>query len=240
MSAEIIAVPDGSYRFWNLFASGCSLGTFCFKNYHKDYVYVLMPKSKAKVFLRCVIFLTIKGDSDKKRFAIVHRWSKPVGGPKDKNNWEPIKGQVEDKERKAAERMTGKEYTSLLHEILRYTIQREVEEEAKIYPYQMENLTFHPELGYTSRHTDYPEKNMYFQYNVFTAEIDKKDFEKAQEKLNELASDPRSVNLPKDEREKNALAIWSPRPLEGFSAIMGGTSSAIVRMYLRNIGKQKK
>jgi hypothetical protein len=232
-NSERLITPCGNHKFWNIFAPDCKLGVYNFDKYNKDYVYVLMPKSKAKIFLRCVVFLTVKGKDKPYQFAIVHRWRAKIGGPLDKHNWEPIKGQVEEKELKAARRITGtKDYNSLLLEVLRYTIQREIVEESKINPALVKNLQFRPELAYTSNHADYPEQNMYYQYLYFTAEINEKDFIEAQDKLDKASKDPRTLLLRKDEREKNALALWSSR--KGFESLMGGTPSAIVRLYLNN------
>lgn len=236
-NSERIITPCGNHNFWNIFAPNCKLGVYHFEKYNKDYVYVEMPQSKAKVFLRCVVFLTVKGKGKSKRqlnqFAIVHRWKAKIGGPLDKHNWEPIKGHVEEKELKAAQRIKGtKDHDSLLLEVLRYTIQREILEESKINPALIKNLNFLPELAYTSNHADYPEQNMYYQYIYFTAEINEKDFLEAKEKLDIAAKDPRTLLLRKDEREKNALSLWSTR--KGFDSLMGGTPSAIVRLYLNN------
>jgi hypothetical protein len=74
---------------------------------------------------------------------------------------------------------------------------------------------------------------MYFQYMIFTAEISRKDFEAAQERVSSVWEDPRSVNLRKDEREKNGLSLWSPQ--KGLKAIMGGPAGALVRLYLRHL-----
>jgi hypothetical protein len=234
MTNEKIKTPDGSHSFWDVFMPGAKLGMHHFDKYDKDYVFVQMPESKAKVFLRCCVFLTIKGENQPKRFAIVHRWGKPIGGPNDKNNWEPIKGQVEEKEKLAAQRLTKtRAHEPFLNEILNYTIQREMEEEGKIHPSTVKNLTLHRNLGYTSSHTDYPEENMHFQYMIFTAEILRKDFEEAQATVYKIYKDPRTMELKKDVREKNALSLWSPQ--KGMSAIMGGPAGAMVRLYLRNI-----
>jgi hypothetical protein len=233
--SEKLKTPDGSHTFWDIFTPGAKLGVYHFDKYDKDYVYVQMPESKAKVFVRCCVFLTIKDEHNPKAFAIVHRWNKPIGGPADHNNWEPIKGQVEQKEMLAAKRLVGgtKLHEKFLNEILFYTIQREVEEEAKILPCALKKLKLHREIAYQSTHSDYPEPNMYFQYMIFTAEISRKDFEAAQEKVHSIWTDPRSVNLRKDEREKNGLALWSPQ--RGLRAIMGGPAGALVRLYLRHL-----
>jgi hypothetical protein len=142
---------------------------------------------------------------------------------------------VEKKEMLAAKRLVGgnKEHDKFLNEILRYTIQREAEEEGKILPCSLKKLMLQRNMAYTSTHSDYPEPNMYFQYMIFTAEISRKDFEKAQEKVNTVWDDPRSINLRKDEREKNGLALWSPQ--KGLRAIMGGPAGALVRLYLRHL-----
>jgi len=232
---EKLKTPDGSHTFWDIFTPGAKLGVYHFDKYDKDYVYVQMPESKAKIFLRCCVFLTIKGENNPKGFAIVHRWNKPLGGSKDHNNWEPIKGQVEKKEMLAAKRLVGgnKDHEPFLNEILEYTIQREVEEESKILPCSIKNLKLHRNLAYTSTHSDYPEANMYFQYMIFSAEISRKDFEAAQERVHAVWVDPRSVNLRKDEREKNGLGLWTPQ--KGLKAIMGGPAGALVRLYLRHL-----
>jgi len=231
---EKIKTPDGSHAFWDIFMPGTKLGVYHFDRFDKDYVYVEMPESKAKIFLRCCVFLTIKGEDSPKAFAIVHRWNKPIGGPKDHNNWEPIKGQVEKKEMLAAKRLVGgKEHVPFLNEVLRYTIQREIEEESKIFPCSIKKLKLQQNLAYSSTHSDYPEANMYFQYMIFTAEISRKDFEAAQERVSSVWEDPRSVNLRKDEREKNGLSLWSPQ--KGLKAIMGGPAGALVRLYLRHL-----
>ena len=231
---EKMKTPDGSHTFWNIFMPGAKLGMYHFDKYDKDYVYVQMPESKVKVFLRCCVFLTIKGEDQPKRFAIVHRWGKPIGGPNDKNNWEPIKGQVEEKEKLAAQRLTKtREHEPFLLEILKYTMQREAEEEGKIHPTSLKNLTLHRDLAYTSSHSNYPEPNMHFQYMIFTAEVSRKDFDKAQKTVHDIFMDPRTMELKKDVREKNALSLWSPQ--KGMSAIMGGPAGAMVRLYLRNM-----
>ena len=232
---EKLKTPDGSHTFWDIFTPGAKLGVYHFDKYDKDYVYVQMPESKAKVFLRCCVFLTIKGENNPKGFAMVHRWNKSIGGPSDHNNWEPIKGQVEKKEMLAAKRLVGgnKEHEPFLNEILEYTIQREVEEESKIFPCSLKKLKLHRDLAYTSRHGNYPEANMHFQYMIFTAEISRKDFDAAQERVHAVWADPRSINLRKDEREKNGLDLWSTQ--KGLKAIMGGPAGALVRLYLRHL-----
>ena len=58
---EKLKTPDGSHTFWDIFTPGAKLGVYHFDKYDKDYVYVQMPESKAKIFLRCCVFLTIKG-----------------------------------------------------------------------------------------------------------------------------------------------------------------------------------
>ena len=135
----------------------------------------------------------------------------------------------------AAKRLVGgnKDHEPFLNEILEYTIQREIEEESKIFPCSLKKLKLHRDLAYTSTHGDYPEPNMYFQYMIFTAEISRKDFEAAQERVHEVWTDPRSINLRKDEREKNGLSQWSPQ--KGLKAIMGGPAGALVRLYLRHL-----
>ena len=104
----------------------------------------------------------------------------------------------------AAQRLTKtRSHVPFLNEILNYTIQRELEEEGKIHPSTVKNLTLHKDLAYTSSHSDYPEENMYFQYMIFTAEILRKDFEEAHAMVHKIYKDPRTMELKKDVREKN-------------------------------------
>lgn len=212
-------------------ASGISLGHHHFKKYDKDYFYVHFPQTNTIVFQRVVIFISVTGiTKSPSQFIVVRKWN-----AKDdcKRCWEPIKGQVEQKEYLEVMAARGSSSWSTymqLKKTLVLTAYREMMEEGRLNRSDIKQLKMLKGVAYCSRHSDYPKDNMFYQYQFFTAEISADAFFRSQAILREVRADPASMLLRKDEREKGDMDIWSSRknPL----LLMYGTPFSIVRIWL--------
>jgi hypothetical protein len=140
--------------------------------------------------------------------------------PKNKS-WEPPKGQMEGKDGLRNPRQS-------LMNIMKENLQREVEEESKLI--RLKNIK-HTGLVLQSKEKQYDE-NTYFQYHIFQAFIDEREFDKAKSKLLWYKEHPEEwKKLRIDEREKDDIDWFNPKTTK----IYGRWSPSIVALYLNNI-----
>ena len=180
---------------------------------HKRYFYVEHPTEGWRVYLRACTFLHEAGvPFDQSRFLVVKRYE---GDPK-KKTWEPPKGQMEGKDTHMR--------TPVL-KLLQQNVYREVAEEAKVR--RLMNLR-HTGKVLQSQEPDYP-KNHYFQYHCFQAFVTSDEVDSAAKEF-EWLNEHKDLweKMPKDVREKDALAWFNPRETQ----MMGRWSPTLVAMYL--------
>jgi ADP-ribose pyrophosphatase YjhB (NUDIX family) len=179
----------------------------------KRYFYVEHPTEGWRVYLRACTFIHEAGvPFDQSRFLVVKRYE---GDPK-KKTWEPPKGQMEGKDTHMR--------TPVL-KLLEQNVYREVGEEAKVR--RLMNLR-HTGKILQSQEPDYP-KNHYFQYHCFQAFVTTDEVDAAAKEFDWL-NEHKDLweKMPKDVREKDALAWFNPRETQ----MMGRWSPTLVAMYL--------
>ena len=180
---------------------------------HKRYFYVEHPTEGWRVYLRACTFIHEAGVTfDQSRFLVVKRYE---GDPK-KKTWEPPKGQMEGKDTHMR--------TPVL-KLLQQNVYREVAEESKVR--RLMNLR-HTGKVLQSQEPDYP-KNHYFQYHCFQAFVTPDEVDAAAKEF-EWLNEHKDLweKMPKDVREKDALAWFNPRETQ----MMGRWSPTLVAMYL--------
>ena len=187
----------------------------------KQYFYVEHPTEGWRVYLRSCCFVHEKplaGEAqvDTSRFVVVKR----TGADPKSKAWEPPKGQMEGKD--------GLRKGSIMQH-LRENVKREVAEEARIE--SLQNLT-HTGLWFEGRENDYP-PNTFFQYHIFSAFVQPKEWLRASEELQWCREHPDAfARLKRDKREKDEIAWYTPSEHK----FMGRWSAKIVIMYLKKFG----
>jgi len=187
----------------------------------KQYFYVEHPTEGWRVYLRSCCFVHEKPDSSENavdilRFVVVKR----TGADTKSKAWEPPKGQMEGKD--------GLRKGSIMQH-LRENVKREVGEEARIE--SLQNLT-HTGMWFEGREHDYP-PNTFFQYHIFSALVQPKEWLRASEELKWCREHPDAfARLKRDKREKDEIAWYTPSEHK----MMGRWSAKIVIMYLKAFG----
>jgi len=187
----------------------------------KRYFYVEHPTEGWRVFLRAGCFIHEKPASgegtaiDPMRFVVVKRAYKSAQG----KEWEPPKGQMEGKD---GLRNPGDSIIT----ILKQNMKREVEEESRIQHIQNMEYTG---LVLEGRERDYP-PNTFFQYHVFRAVVEPREWMRASEELAWFRDHPAAFERQKrDRKEKDEIAWFNPTE----TRIMGRWSPKLVGMYLK-------
>lgn len=185
---------------------------------HKRYFYVEHPVEGWRVYLRAVCFIhELYRPFNAKRFLVVKRTS----GDPEKATWEPPKGQMEGKDG---------EGRKPVFKLLRDSVRREVEEEAKIG--YVRELT-HTGLVLQSVEPDFPE-NTFFQYHVFAGYAHPKQLEGAFNEFEWIRTHPEEFAKQKsDQREKDALDWYD----QGTKKIMGRWSPTLVQLYTKRFSQ---
>jgi ADP-ribose pyrophosphatase YjhB (NUDIX family) len=178
------------------------------------------PTEGWKVYLRSCCFVhekdTTSSAVDASRFVVVKR----TGADPNSKAWEPPKGQMEGKD--------GLRKGSIMQH-LRENVKREVAEEARIE--SLHNLT-HTGLWFEGREDNYP-PNTFFQYHIFSALVQPKEWLRASEELQWCREHPDAfARLKRDKREKDDIAWYTPSEHK----MMGRWSAKIVIMYLKAFG----
>ena len=213
---------------WNLYVPGCRFGSHDFKRFNKQYVYVELPESENRVFLRTATFLEVQdvpGQTYEPCYVLVHDI-----GTKGPQSWDPPKGQVEYKE---YETIQHKHRTARaqLRALLKEGVRREVEEESRIKLEDIKGLREIPNLVVGGHHADLP-NHFQYQYHIFEGKVSYKVFQKAKAKIDNLRENPHlTVSMPKDIIEKDEVALWSPS--DGLGMIMDGDPKKIMQLYMR-------
>ena len=179
----------------------------------KKYFYVEHPTEGWRVYLRAACFLhQLYRPFRAERFIIVKR----TDGDPLKASWEPPKGQMEGKD------ASDKKKTVL--QLLKESIRREVEEEAKIT--HIRELS-HTGLVLQSVEPDFP-PNTYFQYHIFSGYAHPKQIESAFADFAWITEHPEEFKqFRADQREKDAIDWYTPE-----RKMMGRWSPTLVKMYL--------
>lgn len=180
----------------------------------KQYFYVEHPVDGWRVYLRAACFIHEQFKPfDPTRFLVVKRTGAAADGP----SWEAPKGQMEGRDA-----VTSKKS---IHSLLRTTIRREVEEEAKL-PV-LRDLQ-HTGLILQSVEPDFP-PNTYFQYHIYSATAHPRVIEQAFEEFAWFEAHPAAFQrLKRDKREKDALAWFDAVD----TRLMGKWSPTLVKTYL--------
>jgi ADP-ribose pyrophosphatase YjhB (NUDIX family) len=173
----------------------------------KQYVYVKTPgAAKApRVFLRNILFL--RRASKPSEIALVHEW-----GASSDVEWEPPKGQMEWKEfaaRAGAVASGSIIQANTLANYMREGVLREMSEEAKVKPEEIQNLRMLP-LAYEqawakASTTSHPAR---FRYQFWEAQITDSIMLEAQARLKALVTHPNLHSMPSDVKEKDAIVWW--------------------------------
>jgi 8-oxo-dGTP pyrophosphatase MutT (NUDIX family) len=189
---------------------------------HKRYFYVEHPEEGWRVYLRAVCFLhELYRPFDAARFLVVKR----TGGDPHKPTWEPPKGQMEGRDGLG---QRGDRKTVM--QLLRDTVRREVEEEAKVA--RVRELT-HTGLVIQATEPDFP-PNTYFQYHVFSGYVHPESIKAAFDEFEWIAEHPAEfARRRSDQREKDAAA-WYKDADETHTKkkMMGRWSPTLVKLYL--------
>ena len=218
-------------RGWNLYVPGILFGAHDFKRFNKQYVYVELPESRNRVFLRTATFLEVVGAPPAEAvpvYILVHDVA--IKGPR---SWDPPKGQVEYKEYEDI-KAHHKTSNARLHALLREGVRREVAEESRIDIDNVKDLREIPNLVVAGKHDDLP-AHFHYQYHIFEGKVDYKVYMKAKAKLDKLRENPHlTISMPKDIIEKDEMALWTPR--DGLSMIMEGDPQKIIKLYMKYKG----
>lgn len=198
---------------YNIFSDGLFSGiSGTLKRPDKKCFFIEDRKEGWRVYVRVIVFIKDKSNTKYDKFIVVKTsWRKGSDYA-----WEPPKGGVEEKDI-----VDG----SIIN-IMENAVRRETEEEARIRDIQDLRYTGYYFQG---REEEY-DKNTYFQYHIFTAEIDKSVFEKAQCEFTYLRNNREEWNsLPREKREKNSIGWyrndtkiagrWSPKLVEFFQKL---------------------
>ena len=187
----------------------------------KRYFYVEHPTEGWRVYLRAVCFLhELDRPFDPERFLVVKR----TGGDPGKATWEPPKGQMEGRDGVAVSEAPGARKRSIMH-LLRDTVRREVEEEAKV---RRIRALIHTGLILQSREPDFP-PNTFFQYHVFSGFVHPASLKAAFDEFDWIARNPvEFARMRSDQREKDAIDWYEP----GKKKMMGRWSPTLVKLYL--------
>ena len=185
----------------------------------KRYFYVEHPTEGWRVFLRAGCFIHEKpldGEKiDPMRFIVVKRAHKSAQG----KEWEPPKGQMEGKD-------GLRNPDDSLMNILKQNLRREIEEESRIQ--RIQNMEY-TGIVLEGREHDYP-PNTFFQYHVFRATVETREWMRASEELAWFRAHPAAFERQKrDRKEKDDISWFNPSE----TRIMGRWSPKLVSMYLK-------
>lgn len=191
----------------------------------KQYTYVRQKGSNEPIFLRNIIFLMNARNKD--QIAIVREW----GARSDRHVWEPPKGQMEWKELKDSHIRPNSTITlEKLVPFMRDGVLREMTEEAKVLPSEIKHLRLLP-LTYAEA---WPEagKGAQFQYQFWSAEMDKATMYEAQKRMKTLVDNTDLyAMLPPDMCEKDNIMWW--KPSDGWTKIRGAFSKKMTTLFYK-------
>jgi 8-oxo-dGTP pyrophosphatase MutT (NUDIX family) len=186
----------------------------------KDYAFV--RDGSRRIFLRNILF--VRHSNNRNQIAIVKEWGAP-----DRKGWEPPKGQMEWKEFAERGYRRGQSLTTeQMIVMMRSGVLRELQEEAKLLPNDIQNLTILP-LSYTEA---FPGSTDCFRYQFWEATC--KTLAPAQKRIRDLVTHPDWVAMIQpDAKEKDAVEWWSPSPAS-WSKIRGDFSKKMVELWVQH------
>ena len=188
----------------------------------------IKTKSGQMVFLRNILFL--HNLKKPEQIAVVHEFGKRT----DKAAWEPPKGQMEWKEFSAEGVKRNASLTA--HKLERYQregVLRELTEEAKILPSEINGLTRLP-FVYKQAWSESGLPNAYFCYQYWRAYTSPEVLFEAQNRLDILKADADlKAMLPADNSEKDAIKWWSPTSASAWEDIYGSFSKKMTSLYFK-------
>lgn len=186
----------------------------------KEYAFV--RDGGRRIFLRNILF--VRHTTNPKEIAIVKEW-----GSKDAKAWEPPKGQMEWKEFAQRDYHKGHHITTeQMIVMMREGVLRELQEEAKIMPNEIDNLVILP-LSYTEQ---FPGSKDCFRYQFWEATC--KSLKPAQKRIHDLVSHPDWVAMIQpDAKEKDAVEWWTPTSTS-WHKIRGEFSMKMVEIWVHH------
>lgn len=187
--------------------------------------YAFVREGDKRFFLRNIAFLRQMNQPSK--LVVVREW----GSTTEQGAWEPPKGQMEWKDFSEAGVKPNQRVTiPRLVEFMKDGILREIAEEAKIMPSEIQDLRYIP-LSYKQA---FPKAgpDAFFRYQFWEGAVS--DLVPAQKRLRELVAHPDWVRmLPADVSEKDKVTWWSPTNMATQNWIRGDFSGSMVRTYLK-------
>ena len=203
-----------------------------FKQFPSGKQYACIRDGKSCVFLRNIAFLVHPKDAS--RIVTVREW----GAGTDLHTWEPPKGQMEWKEFAAAGFRPKQAITAeQLLGVAREGLLREMEEEAKILPREIQGLRPLP-LSYNQPFEGTAGAD--FRYQFWMGVVTPAAMAAAKKRMARLVGNPDVMTeVAADKREKDAVDWWKPTSAAAWSRIRGGFSLTMTQMYY-NLYHHKK
>lgn len=207
------------------------LGFHTFPRSGKQYTYVKPHGAPGPIFLRNILFLTPK--HSQQTIAIVCE----MGSNGGHGTWEPPKGQMEWKEFADSGFKPGSKIElSELYKYMRHGALREMTEEAKLLPSEIENLRRLP-LQYTQAWPESKIAGAAFMYQFWHANVKPGAMLEAQKRIRTLMQNPDWIKiLPADMCEKQAITWWNPAK-DDTKLIRGAFSNTMTQMYYAYLEK---
>ncbi len=191
----------------------------------KQYTYVKPKGAPGPIFLRNILFLTPANDP--RTIAIVCEMGSHGGA----GTWEPPKGQMEWKEFADSGFKSGGRITPAeLFKYMRRGALREMTEEAKLLPSEIQNLRRLP-IQYKQEWHESKVSGAAFMYQFWHATVKPGAMSEAQKRIRTLVANPDWIKiLPPDMCEKQEIKWWNPAR-DNHKLIRGAFSNTMTQMY---------
>ena len=198
----------------------------------KQYTYVKPKGAPGPIFLRNILFLTPA--NDKHTIAIVCEMGSHGGA----GTWEPPKGQMEWKEfADSGFKSGGRIAPAELFKYMRRGALREMTEEAKLLPSEIQNLRRLP-IQYKQEWRESKVPGAAFMYQFWHATVKAGAMSEAQKRLKTLIANPDWIKiLPPDMCEKQDIKWWNPAR-DNHKLIRGAFSNTMTQMYFAFLEKR--
>lgn len=198
----------------------------------KQYTYVKPKGAPGPIFLRNILFLTPANDA--RTIAIVCEMGSHGGA----GTWEPPKGQMEWKEfADSGFKSGGRIAPAELFKYMRRGALREMTEEAKLLPSEIQNLHRLP-IRYKQEWRESKVPGAAFMYQFWHATVKAGAMSEAQKRIKTLVANPDWIKiLPPDMCEKQDIKWWNPAR-DNHKLIRGAFSNIMTQMYYAFLEKQ--
>lgn len=202
----------------------------------KQYAYV-QPRNAGPIFLRNIVFLTPSA-TDLRTIAIVCE----MGSHGGRGTWEPPKGQMEWKEFADSGFKSGQHISpDILFKYMRRGVLREMTEEAKLLPSEIQNLRRLP-VVYKQEWAGVGAgagAGAEFMYQFWHAVVKPGAMIMAKKRIATLVKNPDWIKiLPPDMCEKQDVQWWNPDKNDP-RMIRGAFSNTMTRMYYAYLDSNK-